>query len=88
MSGAQGIPEGAAVQFEVTLVSFDRQPNWSMMEAGAKLQRAQELKAQGNAVFKAGLGSLAKPKWTKALKLLNHLFDIESEEQVRGGLLG
>ena len=78
----QGLPEGATVQFEVTLDGFDKQPNWSNMEAGAKIRRAQELKAQGNAVFKAGLGSLAKPKWTKALKLLNHLFDIESDEQV------
>ena len=71
------------VQFEVTLVGYDRQPNWGAMGAAAKIQRAQQLKAQGNAVFKAGLGNLAKPKWTKALKLLNHLFDIESDEQVR-----
>ena len=77
----QGVPEGAKVVFEVTLVSYDKQPNWSMMGAGAKLKRAQDLKAQGNTVFKAGLGNLAKPKWTKALKLLNHLFDIETEEQ-------
>lgn len=52
------------------------------MNAGAKLQRAEDLKSQGNAVFKAGLGHLAKPKWQKALKLLNHLFDIQSDEQV------
>ena len=68
--------------FEVTLIGFDKQPNWSVMDASAKIKRAQELKAQGNAVFKAGLGNLAKPKWTKALKLLNHLFDIQTDEQV------
>ena len=41
----------------------------------------QELKAQGNAVYKVGLTEQARAKWQKAMKMLGNLFDIETAEQ-------
>lgn len=72
------------MQFELELVDFDRQPNWHAMSADDKLARAHALKEQGNAIFRAGPGqySRAIAKWTKALKVLDNAFDMDTEEQV------
>lgn len=43
---------------------------------------AGQLKEQGNAAFKAGQLKFARGKYTKALRLADHIFDIETEEQV------
>lgn len=43
---------------------------------------AGKLKEQGNAAFKAGQLKFARNKYTKALRLADRLFDIETEEQV------
>ena len=84
--GVQGVPEDAPLAFELELVSFERQQHWTRMDAGAKIARAQALKAQGNQVFKAGgAPELARSKWQKALKMLSNLFDCESEAQARPG---
>ena len=42
----------------------------------------QELRAQGNTVYKAGLTEQAQNKWQKAMKVLSGMFDIETAEQV------
>ncbi|BDA50340.1 probable peptidyl-prolyl cis-trans isomerase FKBP5 [Coccomyxa sp. Obi] len=80
----EGCPEGAEVQFELELVDFDRQPNWHAMSADDKLARAHALKEQGNAIFRAGPGqySRAVAKWTKALKVLDNAFDMDTDEQL------
>lgn len=44
---------------------------------------AGELKEQGNAAFKAGQLKPARAKYTKALRLADRIFDIETEEQVQ-----
>jgi muramidase (phage lysozyme) len=44
--------------------------------------RAAELKAQGNKTFAAGQYKFARSKYQKAIKLISHTFDFESEEQV------
>jgi len=43
---------------------------------------AGDLKDQGNVAFKAGQLKPARAKYTKALRLADRIFDIESEEQV------
>ena len=43
----------------------------------------QELKTQGNTVYKAGLTEQARAKWQKAMKMLGNMFDIETPEQAR-----
>ena len=43
---------------------------------------AGELKDQGNIAFKAGRLKPARSKYTKALRLADRIFDIETEEQV------
>ena len=81
----QGVPEDAAVDFEVELLSFDRAPNWHDAGPDEKIARAQALKEQGNAVFRQGPAqhSRARAKWMKALKMLDNAFDLDTEEQVR-----
>ena len=81
----QGLPEDVDVEFEVTLLDFDKQPNWHAMTAGDKISRADLLKEQGNRVFRLGAEQYARAgqKWQKAIKLLDNAFDIETEAQVR-----
>lgn len=43
---------------------------------------AGRLKEQGNAAFKAGQLKFARAKYTKALRLADRIFDIETEAQV------
>jgi hypothetical protein len=81
----QALPEDADVEFEVTLLDFDRQPNWHAMGAGDKIARAELLKEQGNKIYRLGPPQYARAaaKWQKALKLLDNAFDIETDEQAR-----
>ena len=44
---------------------------------------AGNLKEQGNTAFKAGQLKPARAKYTKALRLADRIFDIETEEQVQ-----
>lgn len=48
---------------------------------------AGRLKEQGNAAFKAGQLKFARAKYTKALRLADRIFDIETEEQVSSSML-
>ena len=43
---------------------------------------AGKLKEQGNMAFKAGQLRGARAKYTKALRLADRIFDLESDEQV------
>lgn len=80
----QGLAEDVDVEFEVTLLDFDKQPNWHAMTADDKISRAELLKEQGNKIFRLGAEQYARAgqKWQKAMKLLDNAFDIETEEQV------
>lgn len=49
----EGIGVGDRVEFEVALVSFDREGYWQNMEWGARWALAERLKEKGNALFKA-----------------------------------
>ena len=49
---------------------------------------AGNLKEQGNVAFKAGQLKPARAKYTKALRLADRIFDIETEEQVQLLVLG
>ena len=44
---------------------------------------AGKLKEQGNIAFKAGQLRGARAKYTKALRLADRIFDLESDEQVK-----
>lgn len=72
------------MEFEVTLVDFDKQPNWHAMSAADKIARADVLKEQGNAVFRLGPEQYARAvsKWQKAVKLVDNALDIDTDEQV------
>ena len=43
---------------------------------------AGRLKDLGNQAFKAGQNRFAKPKWERAIRLMDRLLDAETEEQV------
>ncbi|KAL3145165.1 hypothetical protein ABBQ38_001764 [Trebouxia sp. C0009 RCD-2024] len=76
-----GVPHGAQVKWDVELISFEKQQDWERAEPDVKIERAGKLKEQGNAAFKAGQLKFARNKYTKALRLADRLFDIETEEQ-------
>ena len=46
------------------------------------------LKDLGNQAFKAGQIRFAKPKWERAIRLMDRLLDAETEEQVGPQRLG
>ncbi len=50
----QGCPEGADICFEIELLSFDKTPHWHGMTAGDKIRRAEQVRQQGNVVFRQG----------------------------------
>ena len=72
------------MEFEITLLDFDKQPNWHAMSAADKIARSDMLKEQGNAVFRLGPEQYARAvsKWQKAIKLIDNAFDIDTDEQV------
>ena len=62
-------------------------PPWQSIECSLSccaslFWAAGELKDQGNTAFKAGRLKPARSKYTKALRLADRIFDIETEEQV------
>ena len=65
-------------------MGFDRQPNWHHAGPDEKIARAQALKEQGNAIFRQGPPQYARArsKWMRAMKMLEHAFDLETDEQV------
>ena len=78
----QGCPDGADICFEIELVSFDKTPHWHGMTAGGKIQRAEQIRQQGNVAFKQGQLGMARQKYLKAMKLLDNAYDTEGEEEV------
>lgn len=75
------VTQGASIKWELELVSFEKQQDWERAEPNAKIKHAGELKDQGNIAFKGGQLKFAKAKYTKALRLADRMFDIETDEQ-------
>ena len=55
------------------------------MSGREKVARGELLKDQGNTIFKLGPShyGFARQKWTKAIKLVDQAFDLETAEEVR-----
>ncbi len=81
-SQLQGCPEGSDICFEIELLSFDKTPHWHGMTAGDKIRRAEQVRQQGNVVFRQGQLGMARQKYLKAMKLLDNAYDTEGEEEV------
>lgn len=78
----QGCPDDRSIGFEVELVSFDKTPHWQNMAAIDKIARADQIRQQGNRVFKLGQLAMARQKYLKALKHLDSAFDTETDDEV------
>lgn len=78
----QGCPEGSDICFEIELLSFDKTPHWHGMTAGDKIRRAEQVRQQGNVVFRQGQLGMARQKYLKAMKLLDNAYDTEGEQEV------
>ena len=78
----QGVEDGAAIEFEIELLSYTKHPAWVAMSAAEKLVRSDALKEQGNATLKAGQLKHARTKYLKAMRILDQTFDFEGDEQV------
>ncbi len=47
-----GVSPDSDLEFELELVDFESEPNWTTLDAEQKLQRAQKWREQGNTIYK------------------------------------
>ena len=78
----QNLAEDQDVVFEIELVSFEKTPHWHSMTAVDKIDRAEQVREQGNKAFRLGRLEMAKQKYMKAMKLLDNAYDADTQEQV------
>lgn len=70
------------VEFEVELVSFEREGYWQSMEMDERLQLAGKMKDKGNELYKQGKYQYARARYERLSRLLDSTRDFESQEEV------
>lgn len=74
------VPEGAHVQWEIELLGFEMQKDWTGMDFRAIMDDVEKTKGTGNRLFKEGKYALAKAKYDKVLREFNHVNPQDDEE--------
>lgn len=74
------VPEGAHVQWEIELLGFEMQKDWTGMDFRAIMDDVEKTKGTGNRLFKEGKFALAKAKYEKILREFNHVNPQDDEE--------
>ncbi|KAI3772629.1 hypothetical protein L6452_03819 [Arctium lappa] len=74
------VPEGAHVQWEIELLGFEMQKDWTGMDFRAIMNDVEKTKGTGNRLFKEGKYALAKAKYEKILREFNHVNPQDDEE--------
>ncbi|KVI12111.1 Peptidyl-prolyl cis-trans isomerase, FKBP-type [Cynara cardunculus var. scolymus] len=74
------VPEGAHVQWEIELLGFEMQKDWTGMDFRAIMDDVEKTKGTGNRLFKEGKFALAKAKYEKVLREFNHVNPQDDEE--------
>ncbi|KAJ9548035.1 hypothetical protein OSB04_020578 [Centaurea solstitialis] len=74
------VPEGAHVQWEIELLGFEMQKDWTGMNFRAIMDDVEKTKGTGNRLFKEGKFTLAKAKYEKVLREFNHVNPQDDEE--------
>eukprot|EP00798_Chlamydomonas_sp_ICE-L_P005152 gene5152-34966_t len=70
------------VEWEVELVSFDKEGHWQNISMDERLVIAKKAKAKGNQLFKAGRHKYARAKYEALLRQLESTRDYETQDQV------
>jgi tetratricopeptide (TPR) repeat protein len=78
-----GIEPSDTVEFEIELVSFDREGHWQAMEIDEKIALANKMKAKGNQLYKDGKVGFAKQRYDRLIRLLDNTRDIDTEQQLQ-----
>jgi hypothetical protein len=76
-----GLPAGAAVEWELQLLSFERPVNWYQAEPEAILAEAAAAKEAGVALFREGKWALARARFEALAAKLAGLRGLEGEEE-------
>lgn len=74
---------GNDIEFEITLLDFEKERHWSSLSGDEKLERAEMWRNQGNMLFKVGKYGLARKKYQKSLYCVNQTMEIDTEEQMK-----
>ncbi|WCJ19171.1 FKBP-type peptidyl-prolyl cis-trans isomerase family protein [Euphorbia peplus] len=74
------VPEGAHIQWEIELVSFEMPKDWTGMDFPTIMADAEKTRNTGNRLFKEGKIELAKAKYEKVLREFNHVNPQDDEE--------
>eukprot|EP00768_Dysnectes_brevis_P001491 gnl/Dysnectes_brevis/138_a163_7678.p1 GENE.gnl/Dysnectes_brevis/138_a163_7678~~gnl/Dysnectes_brevis/138_a163_7678.p1 ORF type:complete len:334 (-),score=118.44 gnl/Dysnectes_brevis/138_a163_7678:34-1035(-) len=80
-SGAT-IPPNSDLQFVVELFEFEEEDTEYPIETSEKIVAAVKRRTDGNALFKDGKAAKATKKYTKALELLENLWEATAEEEI------
>ncbi|KAG2286973.1 hypothetical protein Bca4012_031741 [Brassica carinata] len=75
-----GVPEGAHVQWEIELLSFETPRDWTGLDFQSIMNEAENIRSTGNRLFKEGKFELAKAKYEKVLREFNHVNPQDDEE--------
>lgn len=74
------VPEGAHIQWEIELLGFEMQKDWTGMNFRSIMDDVEKTKGKGNRLFKEGKFELAKAKYEKVLREFNHVNPQDDEE--------
>ena len=77
---ATAFPEGEQIEIEVELIEFTSALPIAALPPKEKLQRAKQMKSEGNELYKQGKISLAKSKYKKALTCLGKGYEFSEED--------
>ena len=72
--------EGTQIEIKIELKHFEPSLPLEGLQPKSKLERGQQLKQQGNQLYKENQISLAKSKYNKALVCVGRLFEFEDED--------
>ncbi|KAH9301633.1 hypothetical protein KI387_013216, partial [Taxus chinensis] len=76
----ENVPERANIQWEVELIKFETQKDWTGLSFNEIMDEAEKIKSAGNRLFKEQKYELAKAKYEKVLKDFNHVNPQDNDE--------
>lgn len=74
------VPEGAHVQWEIELLDYEKQKDWTGFNFREIMDDVEKIKGTGNRLFKEGKYELAKAKYEHVLREFNHVNPQDDDE--------
>ncbi|XP_051150536.1 peptidyl-prolyl cis-trans isomerase PASTICCINO1-like [Andrographis paniculata] len=74
------VPEGAHVQWEIELLDYEKQKDWTGFNFREIMDDVEKIKSTGNRLFKEGKYDLAKAKYEHVLREFNHVNPQDDQE--------